>query len=334
MLAGQPSFDRQFQIFSGKFRRYHGESWLRRLLDVRTNLQNLRDAAYVLLGTVQSWFLLRRLKPNVILLKGGFVGVPVGIASRRKYPMITHDSDVVPGLANRLVGKWAVRHATGQPVSHYRYPKQSSVYTGVLVGEQYRKVTPHLQALYKEQLHLPANHQLLFVTGGSLGASAINQAMVQLVPNLLQKFPKLHIIHQVGKHNLACYGAYRNSRLQVFDLVRDMYVYSGAADVVITRAGANTLAELGVQAKACIVVPNPQLTGGHQTKNSQILAAERAIVMVEQQAINNNPRLLQEEIIDLLAHSAKRQHLGKKLNEITVPDATDRLARLILEVGQ
>lgn len=334
MTKDQAVFDSRHAIFAGKFRRYHGESWLKRLLDVKTNLLNLRDAFYLVLGTVESWFLLRRLKPDVILLKGGFVGVPVGFAARNSIPLVTHDSDALPGLANRLVGRWAVLHATGMPAEFYQYPKSKVEHVGVLVSQDYHLVTPQLQADYRRELKLPVEAPVLMITGGSLGAQTINQAVAKLAPALLEAVPDLRITHQVGRGNTAIYGDYQNDRLEVRDLIpySDLFRYSGAADVIITRAGANTMAEFGIQAKACIVVPNPLLTGGHQLKNAAFLAKHQAAVIVEETELSGTA--LKTAVTTLLSDTKQRQALASHLHDITVPDAAQKLAEILLSVGK
>ena len=336
MTKDQPVFDAQYRVFAGKFRRYYGESWLKRLVDVPTNFRNIRDVFFVLIGIIQSWFLLRRLKPDVILLKGGFVGVPVGLAARGRFRIVTHDSDAVPGLANRLVSRWAIYHATGMPPEYYKYPKDKIKYVGVIVSEAYKKVTKELKAQYRHELGLPVEGQLLMITGGSGGAQSVNEAVAKLAPNLLKEMPKLQIIHQAGPGKEAVYKDYTNDRLQVNGLLpfQDLYRYSGAADVIVTRAGANTIAEFGIQAKACIVVPNPLLTGGHQTKNAALLQHEQAAVIVDEKSLKASPDVLKNAIEDLLADAKKRHQLGEHLHDLTVSDAADSLANLLLQVAK
>jgi len=327
MTAGQNDFDAQYRVFAGKFRRYNGESWLKRLFDVKTNLLNLRDFFLFLMGTVESWFLLRKLKPDVILLKGGFVGVPVGLAARNRVPLITHDSDALPGLANRLVGRWAVYHATGMPPEYYSYPKEKSRYVGVIVGADYQLVTPELAKQYRQQIGLPADAEVLLITGGSSGAASINEALVAVASTVLAKHPKLYIIHQVGNGNERVYGDFTHERLKVYGLLQNFYQYSGAADVIATRAGANTIAEFGVQGKACIVIPNPLLTGGHQLKNARYLEEEKAAIVVDVEGLPGALKLL-------LTDPAKRRELGKHLEAITKKDAALTLAELLLKTGK
>jgi UDP-N-acetylglucosamine--N-acetylmuramyl-(pentapeptide) pyrophosphoryl-undecaprenol N-acetylglucosamine transferase len=334
LSENNPDIDEIKTIHAGKFRRYYGESWLRRLIDIKTNLLNIRDFFYFLLGIFESRPLLGALKPDVVFLKGSFVGLPVGIAAHRKnIPIITHDSDAMPGMANRLVARWATWHATGMPPEFYTYPKEATKYVGVLVGASYQYVDANLQAEYKKQLKIPENSQVLVITGGSGGAGKINEAMSRLVPNLLQENQNLFIIHQIGINKTNVYKGFNHERLKVFELLHPMYVYTGAGDIVVSRAGANTMAELGVQAKACIVIPNPLLTGGHQLKNAEYLEQQGAAMIIDETSLTPEPDSLKHAISDLLNDSIKRRELGDRLNAITVSDAAHKLAMLLLETA-
>jgi UDP-N-acetylglucosamine--N-acetylmuramyl-(pentapeptide) pyrophosphoryl-undecaprenol N-acetylglucosamine transferase len=336
MLEGQTVFDKQYKIYAGKFRRYNGESWLRRVVDIKTNLLNVRDAFLAGIGVVQSIFLLRKLRPDVILLKGGFVGMPVGLAAATLHiPFITHDSDALPGLANRLVGRWARYHATGMPADFYTYPPDMVKHVGVLVGDQYQLVTPELQQQYRQELQIPADALVLMITGGSSGAQVINKAVAACMPDLLGELPKLYVLHQVGQGKEGVYGDFRHERLRVEPLIREMYRYSGAADVIITRAGATAIAEFGIQGKACIVVPNPLLTGGHQLKNAEHLAQADAIVVVHEAGLEaEQGRSLYTAVVDLLQNEPRRKQLGENLQRLAKPDAAAELAELLMAVAE
>jgi UDP-N-acetylglucosamine--N-acetylmuramyl-(pentapeptide) pyrophosphoryl-undecaprenol N-acetylglucosamine transferase len=116
LLDGNTDIDEIKTIFAGKLRRYHGDSWFKRLFDVRANLLNLRDLFLFGVGLLQSLWLVKKINPDVVFLKGGFVGVPVGLSAALWHkPFVTHDSDALPGLANRIVSRWAKYHATGMP---------------------------------------------------------------------------------------------------------------------------------------------------------------------------------------------------------------------------
>jgi UDP-N-acetylglucosamine--N-acetylmuramyl-(pentapeptide) pyrophosphoryl-undecaprenol N-acetylglucosamine transferase len=232
------------------------------------------------------------------------------------------------------VSRWAVYHATGMPPEYYQYPKDKMKYVGVIVSEAYQQVTPSLMEKYRQQIDLPKDAQVLLVTGGSSGARSINKAVVALAPQLFEQLPKLHILHVVGRGNEGIYNGYEHARLFVADLLKDFYIYTGAADVIVTRAGANTIAEFGIQAKACIVVPNPLLTGGHQLKNADYLLENKAAVIVGDAVLSSNPEVLKHAISDLFNHANKRQELGHHLHELTVADAADSLAKLLFSVGK
>lgn len=337
--AGDPNIDAVYNVRAGKFRRYHGEG-LRQLLDLKTLFLNFRDAFYVLIGLFQSWRLLRELRPDVIFIKGGFVGVPVGLAAAQlKLPYITHDSDALPGLANRIIARWAAAHAVALPPEAYDYPAGKTVMTGIPLQAEFEPLTPKLMAQYRHQLDLPAKAKVLFIIGGGLGSRNVNRAVAEAVPHLLREFPDLYVIHGAGRANeVGLKTQYEQSltevereRLEVFGYTKEVYKYSGAADIVITRAGATNLAEFALQGKACLVIPSPFLTGGHQLKNADYLAEKGAAVVLDEADLTADPHRLSKQVSELLRDDAGRQQLGRQLGRFAKPDATRELADLILD---
>jgi UDP-N-acetylglucosamine--N-acetylmuramyl-(pentapeptide) pyrophosphoryl-undecaprenol N-acetylglucosamine transferase len=185
-------------IWAGKFRRYHGEG-LKQLLDIKTVLLNIRDVFLVGLGFISSIRVLRSLKPSVIFIKGGFVGVPVGLAAALLHiPYITHDSDAIAGLANRIVARWARLHAVALPKEVYSYPPAKTVTVGVPIASEYAPVDTKQADLFRHSLGIEQASHVLFITGGGLGAKKINDVMVKIVPRLLGKYPGLYVIHTTG----------------------------------------------------------------------------------------------------------------------------------------
>ena len=329
------SIDHTRSIFAGKFRRYHKESFVKRVLDFHTIFLNIRDAFLVVIGIVQSIVLVKKEKPDLVFLKGGFVGVPIGIAARLwNVPIVTHDSDAMPGLANRIVGRWARVHATGMPASFYAYPEEKVAHVGVLVSKYYGHVGIAEKAAFRQDLGIPDTNKMLFVTGGSLGAQRINTAVIAIVDRILTTYPDVSIVHQVGRGNIPAYKAYTHPRLTVLEFLDGMHRYSGSADVIVTRAGANTIAEFGVQGKACIVIPSPQLAGGHQLKNGDYLTQMHAAKVIDEAAMVQNPELLLAAIHSLLTNDSEREQLARTLHEITISDATHKLAVVLLDVAE
>ncbi len=336
--AKDPHIDQVFTIRAGKFRRYHGEGW-RQLLDLPTLFKNMRDAVYVLIGLFQSWRLLGRLQPDLIFIKGGFVGVPIGLAAAwRHIPYITHDSDAMPGLANRIISRWAVVHAVALPTDVYPYPRDKTITTGIPLQAGFVPVTTARQKAYRAKLKLPANAKLLFIIGGGLGSQGVNQAVAEAVPHLLNELKDLHVIHVVGRNNLQEMQAEYASKLSeaeqgrvlINGYVTDVYNYSGAADLIVTRAGATNLAEFAVQGKACIIVPSHFLAGGHQLKNARYLADQGAAVILSEADLTADPNRLAKQISQLLNNDERRQELGRHLATFAKPEATRELAELLL----
>lgn len=336
--AKDPSIDKLYRVRAGKFRRYHGEGW-RQLLDLPTVFLNIRDAFYVLAGVWQSYWLLRKLRPQVIFIKGGFVGVPVGLAAAKLgIPFITHDSDVIPGLANRIIARWAAKHAVALPKELYDYPADKTVTVGVPISRKYQPLDNQAREALRHTLGLAAYPRLVFVTGGGLGAQRLNNAVIANAPQLLKAYPDLAIVHLAGRSQEAEVSKNYNdsidpadrARVQVFGFVSNLYEYSGLADVVVTRAGGNSMAEFAAQAKACVVMPNPQLTGGHQTKNARALADLQAIVTVEEPDVAVDPSALGKAISALLDDPQQAAALGERLHGVAQPDAARKLADLLL----
>lgn len=325
-------------VRAGKFRRYHGQSAIKRLLDVPTNLKNARDVVFVGSGYVQSLRLLRRLRPDVVFIKGSAVGVPIGKACKALgIPYFTHDSDSAASLTNRLLAKDAVYHAVGLPLSFYSRADREDArmrYTGIPLAPAYKPVNSDLEKQYRNQLGIPEKALVLTVTGGSLGASRLNQAIAAVVPELLQAFPDLHILHQSGTQK-TCYSnlsSDQQKRVIETAFTDVLHAFTGAADLVVARAGATTIAELAVQAKACIFVPNPELTGGQQTKNAQYLTQHHAAVVIEE-ANAAEPRLFGEAIEDLLQSADKRRELSQHIAKIAKPDAAQELTAIIVSLA-
>lgn len=331
-LTKAPLFDATNQVSAGKFRRYHSTKWYEKLLDVRTIALNLRDVFRVGWGLIESWRLLGRIKPDVVFLKGGYVGVPVGLAAAtRGLPIVTHDSDAIPGLANRVVGRWAAKHAVALAPENYAYPQEKTEQVGVLVEQSYQPVTEKMLREYREELSIPTDAIVLLVTGGSSGARAINDAMVRIAPELLEKHPKLMIIHQTGKGKAGCYGEFAHERLQVLEFLRPMASYMGAADLVICRGSANTIAELAVQGKAAIVIPSPYLANGHQLENAAILAEQGSAAVVQESEIYDSETGLQAVTSHLITDTAEREKLGEKLAQTAPTNAAEKVAQLIID---
>lgn len=339
MPERDPNIDEVYRIPAGKFRRYYGEYAIKQLLDVKTVALNVRDANRILRGVMQARKLIKKLQPAVVFSRGGYVSVPVALGARAHHvPYITHDSDAVPSLANRLIAKNAAKNAVALPAEIYPYDQSKTVTVGVPVRKEFTRITPQLQADYRQQLHIPNNAKVVFVIGGGLGAQRINTALLTVAKTLFDSVPDLYLIHQAGQANEAsvreAYAAALSDsdmqRVRVFGYMDDVFLYGGAADVVVTRAGASSIADFAVQGKACIIIPSPFLTGGHQLKNAQFLHDHLAAEVIDEATVQSNPEQLSSLIQSLLADETRRQTLGEHLTAFGHRDSARELAELIL----
>lgn len=337
------NIDEVVNVRAGKFRRYHGEG-LRQLLDVTTLYKNLRDVIWILIGIWQSFWLLGKLRPDVIFTRGSYVSVPVCLAAAlRGIPYITHDSDAIPSLANRIIAPWAKVHAVALPKDVYTaYPPKKTVTVGVPISHNFQPISAAEVVILRKQLGLHKAGKVLFATGGGLGADRLNRALMGCVPELLSRYPDLWIVHITGRHletdvrqrYRQFLSAEQQQHIDVKGFVTNLHEYSGVADVVLTRAGMTSLAEFAVQGKACVVVPNPQLTGGHQLKNAKVLADRKAIRLVDEENLKGDPLALMPALTELLDSPEKIRTLGKKLSELAQPNAAHLLAMVLLEVSE
>lgn len=307
-------------------------------MDWQTLLLNLRDIFLLAVGFWQSFWLLRRLQPSSLLLKGGFVCVPVALAARLLHrPYVTHDSDAIPGLSNRIAGRWARYHATGQPAKYYNYPPESVRFVGVPTDARFRDYSASEVKILKEKYGFRADAQILLVTGGSNGARRLNEAVIAVLPKLLKKHEDLYVLHQIGAGNedqIEALPEEFDSRVKFFDFSSEIFHMSAIADVIVTRAGASAMADYAAQKKACVVVPNPYLTGGHQLKNAQVLQEATAAVVITEPDMLADKKGLYEAVSGLLDDSKMRTKLASNLHKLNPSRrAAAELVALVVEAA-
>ena len=279
-------------------------------------------------------------RPDIIFLKGGYVCLPVGLVARLfKVPYIIHESDVVAGLANRLLMKKARKVAFGMPIpenlqaSHPNY-----VWTGIPVGPEFKPVTPTKQISFKKAFSFNPDKPLVVITGGSQGSENLNEATRAILPELL-KFTSVGLVagrkHYEAMIDLKKYEnwdkASLESNFRMWEFNTTMNELMGAADIVVSRAGATTIAEMAALKKAAILVPFARLPGGHQTKNAERLRAAHAASVVDDLKMVNDPSILLDEIRHLIRSPRLRADMADKLSEEARSDAARRLADIILE---
>lgn len=317
-------------ISAGKFRRYHGRTWAERLLDLETLVKNLHDLIFIVIGFMQSLWLLAKVRPDAVFTKGGFVCVPIGLAARLlRIPLVIHDSDTIPGLTNRILARHATTIATGAPLDNYKYPAAKSHYTGTPIRAAYRPADAKERRGLKQALGYDPDLPLVLVTGGGLGSAFLNTVVTEGAARVTERAQLVHLTG-VGKTGEAEKAARSLPHYHVLDFVdRTMPDLIRAADVIVTRAGATALLEVAAAGAAVIIVPNPLLTGGHQTKNAAVYTKADAALVVDEARLKQEPEVLAATIVALLHDAPRRKELSANILGLARLDAARELARLI-----
>ncbi|MEP6710409.1 MAG: glycosyltransferase, partial [Candidatus Saccharibacteria bacterium] len=269
---------------------------------------------------------------DVVFTKGGFVCLPVGFAAKLlRIPLVIHDSDAHPGLTNRVLAKWATSIATGAPLEHYDYPKDRSRYIGIPIANEFKPFSKTKQIAAKQELGIAQNMPLIVVTGGGLGATRINNAVVNCLDELL-KYTSVILVSGTAQYDelAALTPNFEPDRFQLHAFVSSgMDQMLGAADVVVARAGATTLLELAGLAKPTILVPNGYLTGGHQLKNAAVYTHKNAAIVIDEHDLDDDASILTKQVRELLADDEEREKLAHNLHLFARPHAAKDLAAMI-----
>ena len=259
-----------YGISSGKLRRYF-------------DVKNISDPFKVLKGYGQARKLLKKLKPDVVFSKGGFVSVPVVLAAKhRRIPAIIHESDITPGLANKLAIPNAYKVCCNFPETLKYLPADKAVLTGSPIRSELLSGNPKKALKY---CHLAEGKPVVLVVGGSSGSQFINEIVRSLLPELLKTY---QIIHLCGKGNLdsslqdtAGYAQFEYANQELSDMF-------ALADVVISRAGANAICELLALHKPNILIPlSSNASRGDQILNARSFEQQGFSVVIEEEHLSN-----------------------------------------------
>lgn len=334
------------KISAGKFHRYASVTFADYFDE---NAKLLREVTFGNLagffgfvgGFIQAFFRLLMDRPDVIFLKGGYVGLPVGLVAKLfKIPYVIHESDAVAGLANRVLMKKARVVAQGSPYDAGIAGRENWVYVGIPVGEEFKKVSVTEQKKLKRSAGFDPERPLVMITGGSQGAQHINEAVREILPEML-KFSSVGLVagrkHYEEMVDLKKYEEWDKAKLQsnfrLWNFSATMNELLGAADVVVSRAGATTIAELAALAKPVILVPFEKLPGDHQSRNAEKMEREGAVMVVPDSKMVENPQLLLNAVRTLIRSPKKREELSANLHEMAKTNAAEKLADILIEIA-
>ena len=281
---------------------------------------NYWDLIKTFIGIIQSLFIIFTFRPNVIFAKGGYVTVPIiSWLGFFKIPLVIHESDVVMGKANKMAIRFANKICLGFPIEEYKenLPLEKLVYTGIPVQNDF------LQTPIKTGDRLN-----LLITGGSQGSSKINILISEILPKLLEKYV---VYHLTGKRDYLNLSKNKDSNYHLYDFTDQMPKLMRDSDLVISRSGASTLAEISATGKASIIIPLESAKGEHQESNARVFQKRNAAVVLSEKNLTASSLLA---IIDnLMTDENMRQLIGHHARSLFQPDATRELINSIFEVA-
>ena len=296
----------------------------------RLTWQNLKSVGGLVQAVAQARGLLRRLRPAVVLGLGGYASVPCALAARMlRIPLVVSEQNAVPGLANRWAGRWARAAAVSFPST--KLPR--AVLTGNPVRDEVQRVNrENDRPAARASLEVDEGRRLVLVVSGSLGAARINRAAFEAVRHWADR-EDLAVYHVIGRRDwqeLAhlrpdLSGAALDYRAVEYEA--DMPKAYAAADLVIGRAGASSVAELALVGLPSVLVPLPGAPGDHQTANAAHLVAVGGAVMVPDSEMNG-ARMV-EEVDNLLTAPGLLGAMGREAAGAGRRDADSRVADLL-----
>lgn len=312
------------QIVSGKWRRY-------------ISYQNALDIVKVVVGTIKAFFVLFSIMPDVIFSKGGYGSIPVIlVALIYRIPLMIHESDSRPGLANQLVARYASRVALSFPSAKKYFPERS---TTAVVGNPIRRaIVGGSHSAAEEEFSIFLKRPVLLVMGGSQGSQIINKMTLSAIRELVNEY---EIIHQAGKENFEgvkgeasvilskSEGTYYHPYANFDDrMLRNAYA---AADVIISRAGAGSIFEIAASEKPSILIPLKNSAQEHQRQNAYEYAQNGAAIIIEED--NLTPSVFLNEIRKLMGDEPRRKTMGERAKTFAKIDAAEVIARELLNLG-
>lgn len=311
-------------VLSGKMRRYF-------------SLQNFVDVFKIPLGFVQSLWILLRFMPDVIFSKGGYVAVPVVLAAWiYRIPILVHESDSAPGVANQFLAKFANRIAVAYPSAQQYFPKNKTA----LVGNPIRfEVTEGDAAILRRELGFTESRKTILVLGGSQGSQIINDAILKILPQLLAHY---QIIHQTGEQNFESvkkeaafvgvkigHEGYWPVPFMNANKLRDAFAM---CDLVISRAGAAFITEIAANGKPAILIPISHSANDHQRMNAYALAQIGGALVLEE--TNLGEHILIKDIEKILNDNELHAGMVEKIKTFYHPNAAEMIANSLVEIAR
>jgi len=286
-----------------------GVGWVARLRNLVTTVKGIFGAKRIL----------REFRPSIVIGVGGYASFPmVGAAILKGYPRIVMEQNAIPGLANRVLGRWVSFAAVTDPRTSSYFGSRAIV-TGNPIRPQFKTIS--------RKTHQPPYEILVF--GGSQGAQAINKAIRASLPLLTEWKNKLRFTHQTGEAQLQeTRQAYTDAGFtaDVQPFFNEFHQRYATADLIVSRAGATTVAEIKAAGRAAILIPFPFAADDHQTRNAEAMVQEGAAIMIHNADLTGES--LSSTIKGLLSDIPRLEEMEQNARRIAVLDAEERIVDL------
>ncbi len=292
---------------------------------------NLLFPFKVLSSLMRAKKIVNNFKPDVVVGTGGYASGPVlYMATRNKIPAVIQEQNSYPGITNKILAAKVSKVCVAYAGMEKYFPKEKIV----LTGNPVRKDIYTIEEKKTEALQffgLSPDKKIVLVIGGSLGARTINESIEKSLLDFESQ--KIQLLWQTGKayyqHAQEVVEKYTDVGIKAFEFVARMDMAYAAADIVVSRAGAISLSELAVAGKAAILIPSPNVSEDHQTKNALTLVDNKAAIMVKD---NESVEKLGKVIIDLLNNPTQQKLLKDNIKKLAMPNAAEKIAAEILNL--
>ena len=301
---------------------------LQRKLSVKNIIENLKLPFRLYRSTQQAKKIIKKFRPDVVVGVGGYASAPtLRVAASMKIPTLIQEQNSYPGITNKLLAKKADVICTAYDNLERFFPAYKIIKTGNPIRKDILNFVDKKEAY--NHFQLDENKKTLAVVGGSLGSRTINESVSMFVKELSDK--NIQLIWQTGEHyyqNLP--HEYKNlDGIKIMPFVQRMDYLYNIADVVVSRAGALALSELCVVGKPCILVPSPNVSEDHQTKNASVLSDANAAILIPD---NKAQEKLKNAVFELINDTVLCAVMKVNLQKMSQPNAAKQIAEEVIKL--
>lgn len=291
------------------------------------NIDLLTSIVCTIIGFFESIRIIYKFKPNVVLLMGGYISIPVLFAAKLlNVPIIIHEQNVLPGMATKLASHFAFKVAVSFDESIKYLKRKDNIY---VTGNPVRReiLNADRSASIKE-LCLDPSKKIVLIVGGSQGAHSINKAVLEMLPNL--KGTSIFVIHITGERDYEWMKEQITNKeffYRLYSYLPDMSKVLSVADIIVSRAGATILSEISSRGIPAILIPYPYASENHQVLNAEVFEKNRAAIVLQDHQLSKLPNLIKSLIDD----EKKRYEMSFKSRKLHKENAGIKLMELINE---